>query len=335
MPTYSGTTVPGGVTFAESTVSPNDTVYVDSVRAVGATGYLDLALVPKAAGALTGHVADGTVTGGNKRGQYAVDWQRSRTAATQVASQNWSVIGGGRNNTAGGGASSMVGGGADNASNGNNSAIGGGSANSAPNTSAMVGGGENNSASGNASTIGGGYGNSVLWADGTVPGGRYGNSDLHGKFAYASGRFASTGDAQFGLSVVRGNTTSAATFILTTDGSSSRSSINHTVLATGRVYGFRINLACNSAAIGTSATAYGLFGGQWMITGLIRKAATVASTMIVGTPYVTANADASLAAVTVAVTADAASYGALQITVGGLAGTNMHWVATIQTTEVG
>ena len=46
MPTYSGTTVPGGVTFSESTVSPNDTVYVDSVRAVGATGYLDLALVP-------------------------------------------------------------------------------------------------------------------------------------------------------------------------------------------------------------------------------------------------------------------------------------------------
>ena len=333
MPTYSGTTVPSP--FAESTASPNATVYVNSITAPGATGYVDLALVPKAAGALTGHVADGTVTGGNKRGSYAVDWQRSRTAATQVASQSWSVIGGGRNNTAGGGASSMVGGGSDNASNGNNSAIGGGSANSASNTSAMVGGGESNSALGNASTIGGGYGNSVSWADGTVPGGRYGKSDLHGKFAYASGRFAATGDAQFGLLVVRGNTTSAATFILTTDGSASRSPINHPVLAVASVYGFRINLACNSAAIGTAATAYGLFGGQWMITGLIRKAATAGSTAIIGTPYVTANADASLQAVTVAVTAETATHGSLQITVGGLAATNMHWVATIQTTEVG
>lgn len=45
-------------------------------------------------------IADNTTTGGNARGSGAVDFQQSRTSATQVASANFSSILGGRNNVA-------------------------------------------------------------------------------------------------------------------------------------------------------------------------------------------------------------------------------------------
>ncbi len=143
-----------------------------------------------------------------------------------------------------------------------------------------------------------------------------------------------SGDSQLGVSVLRGTTTSASTVLLTADAAVA-SATNHTVLANNRVFGFRIDLIANAAAIGTSGTTYGLFGGQWTITGLVRRATGVGTTVIIGTPYVAANADASLASVTVAVAAETVTYGSLQVTVGGLAATNIHWVGQIQTTEVG
>ena len=143
-----------------------------------------------------------------------------------------------------------------------------------------------------------------------------------------------SGDSQLGVSVLRGTTTSASTVLLTADAAVA-SATNHTVIADNRVFGFRLDLIANSGAVGTSGTTYGLFGGQWTITGLARRATGVGTTTIIGTPYVTANADASLQAVTVAVAAETVTYGSLQVTVGGLAATNIHWVGQIQTTEVG
>ena len=66
----------------------------------GATANITLVLSPKGAGALTAQKPDGATTGGNARGQYAVDWQMSRGAANQVASGNYATIGGGANNAA-------------------------------------------------------------------------------------------------------------------------------------------------------------------------------------------------------------------------------------------
>ncbi len=63
--------------------------------------------------------------GGNTRGLHAVDLQSARTAATQVAGGDYSVIGGGQNNTASGYASTVGGGYLNNAS-GDYSAIPGG-----------------------------------------------------------------------------------------------------------------------------------------------------------------------------------------------------------------
>jgi len=94
--------------------------------------------------------------GGNKLGLHAVDLQSARSEATQVASGNYSVIGGGLDNTASG-----VG-----------ATVGGGGGNTASDTSATVGGGEQNTARGYAATVGGGYQNTARVDAATVGGGR-------------------------------------------------------------------------------------------------------------------------------------------------------------------
>jgi hypothetical protein len=64
----------------------------------------NLVIAPNGTGALVASIPDGTATGGNARGNNAVDLQISRGTAAQVASQNFSVITGGQNNTIGTGA---------------------------------------------------------------------------------------------------------------------------------------------------------------------------------------------------------------------------------------
>ena len=93
----------GGLTYfteAQNTTSPNATVPVDSLTAVTGTTDGDFAIIPKGAGALISQISDGTATGGNKRGARAVDFQRSRAFASQVASGTDSAILSGINNVA-------------------------------------------------------------------------------------------------------------------------------------------------------------------------------------------------------------------------------------------
>jgi hypothetical protein len=144
---------------------------------------------------------DGTVSGGNARGQYAVDLQTLRNANTQVASGSCSVIGGGFFNTSSGsystvgggygntssntystvsggtnntssGQYSTVGGGTNNTSSGINSTVGGGLYNTSSGTNSTVGGGDNNTSSGTSSTVGGGTGNTSSGPCSTVGGGQ-------------------------------------------------------------------------------------------------------------------------------------------------------------------
>ena len=80
------------------------------IKAAGADANIGIALMPKGNGAITAQVPDGTVTGGNARGIYAVDLQRFRTANTQVASGQNSTVAGGIANTALGASSTVAGG---------------------------------------------------------------------------------------------------------------------------------------------------------------------------------------------------------------------------------
>jgi hypothetical protein len=108
--------------------------------------------------------------GGDPRGLHAVDLQSARSAATQVASGDYSVIGGGRRNTASGYAAT-VGGGEDNTASGTYATVGGGWNNTASSYSATVSGGYQNTASGLTATVGGGRNNTASGQYATVGGG--------------------------------------------------------------------------------------------------------------------------------------------------------------------
>lgn len=95
----------GGLTYfteEQNTTAPNATVPVDSLTAVTATTNGDFAIIPKGSGALMSQIPDSTATGGNKRGIYAIDFQRLRPAASYVASGSFATILNGQNNTASG-----------------------------------------------------------------------------------------------------------------------------------------------------------------------------------------------------------------------------------------
>lgn len=128
-----------------------------------AAANVNAAITPKGTGALVAQTPDGTTTGGNARGTYAVDWQMTRSNANQVASGGYTVIGGGYNNR-NTGWTGVIGGGGDNFIATNNT---GGD---------TIGGGFNNSinSSNGNSTIGGGALNTILsfQQDSVIGGGR-------------------------------------------------------------------------------------------------------------------------------------------------------------------
>lgn len=126
-----------------------------------------IVLKPNGTGAIIASVPDGTATGGNARGQYAVDLQISRSGASRVASGLGSVVIGvdcsasnsnsisiGNGNSVSG--SNAVALGTSNIASSNSSTVSGGQSNTAStNTHATVVGGQGNTSSGVHSTSGG------------------------------------------------------------------------------------------------------------------------------------------------------------------------------------
>lgn len=145
------------VTGAFNTASPNATVNVASLTSAVSTTNGDIALVPKGTGAKLAQVPDGATAGGNKRGVHAVDWQTLRAFATDVASGDYSVVGGGYSNR----------------SSGSSSVIGGGSSNDATALYATVGGGGDNEATATGATVAGGSGNEATALYAFVGSGRF------------------------------------------------------------------------------------------------------------------------------------------------------------------
>ncbi|MFN8361332.1 MAG: hypothetical protein U0264_15575 [Candidatus Kapaibacterium sp.] len=121
-----------------ASTQPNVSLRTDD----GVAANIALVLSPKGNGALLADKPDGAATGGNARGNFAVDLQMDRNAATQVASGPWSVIGGGDMNT----------------SSGINSTVSGGSSNLVSGDLSTISGGDGNSVSSGFSTIAGGDG---------------------------------------------------------------------------------------------------------------------------------------------------------------------------------
>lgn len=80
------------ITETYNTTSPNDTVPAEVLQASGTETHIDIVLAPKGNGGLSASVPDGTSTGGDKRGQWAVDFQRSRAVSGHVASGQSSAL---------------------------------------------------------------------------------------------------------------------------------------------------------------------------------------------------------------------------------------------------
>ena len=177
-------------TEAQNTAAPNATVNVDSLTAVASTTDADFAIIPKGAGAIIADIPDGAVTGGNKRGQYAVDLQMARLTNASVASGNYSVIAGGYYNTASN-TQATVGGGYQNTASGPQSTIGGGQQNGATADYATVAGGANNSAGGRCVVAGGASNSASGYAAATLGGFGNGSSNNYASNIGGSGNSAS------------------------------------------------------------------------------------------------------------------------------------------------
>lgn len=332
-------------TGAESTASPNNTVPVDSLTATNA-GYsnIDVALVAKGSGATLAQVPDGATAGGNKRGQYATDLQKARSAATSVASGDYSVITGGQSNTASS-THSFVGGGQSNtAQTSTYATICGGQSNTASGQRSFIGAGSSNTASGSNSVICGGSSNTASGSSSVVLGGRNGTADSEVSVVLGGNRATTrsivgnlvaapcnksiadvAGVSQYANLILARETTGATPTVLTSNDVAA-STTNQIILPNNSAYSFSGEVIANVTGGGNTA--------RWTVSGAIKRGANAASTALVGTPTVTmTHNDAGASGWVVALTADTTN-GGLAVTVTGQAATTIRWVCKIETTEV-
>ncbi len=342
------------VTFAASTASPNNTVYVDSITAAGATTNVDLALVPKGTGALTAQVATATTAGGNKRGAGAVDWQKVRGDPLPVASGESSVIGGGDYNKAQTSGSTVAGGSGNVVATGNGSAIGGGQNNTVTGTHGSVASGVGNTVAGYYSFAAGntnaasdnyataigdqntasGYNTLALGGRNTasgnyasVPGGYQALASTHGKLAFTGGTFTAIGDAEYGLTVLRRTTTLAGTARLTAAGGAAGAA-NIVSRGNNRAFMMKVHI------VATNTTVPHTKGLIAEYPVLIRRGEAAATTVVADYMQLVYLADASIQDAVIAISADTGN-GGLNVTVTGSSTIDLRWVATVQSVEVG
>lgn len=329
-------------TEAENTATPNATVPVNSLTPVTATTNADFALRPKGNGALLGLIPDNAATGGNKRGQYAVDLQLSTNFATRVASGNYSAMIGGANNTASGdysfcsGAGSVASGTASVAMSASTSsstyslAIGQSSTASADGSVAL---GRSNTSSGNRSFTAG-FNNTASGQSSYAIGEE---CTAAASYAVATGYQANTstilGRQSHSISsgfqhsnwLLRRNTSGNTLTYLTTDGNDE---------FTGGIT--NMFLLVNNQAMRFKGTIIGKQSGSanvasWDIDGLVVRTTSAANTTLVvsnvnvvdntpawGTPTLTANT----------------ARGGISISVTGASATNINWTCYLETTEV-
>lgn len=243
-----------------------------------------------------------------------------------------STVGGGESNTASGG-DATVGGGAGNKATNSYATIAGGNNNAASGHSSVIGGGKDNTVSGSEATISGGNQNTVSGSYGTVPGGSNAKAFNFGQMAYASGRFAETGDAQTSVYVLRGTTTSSNQVELFLDGNDQRMTV-----PSDTTWTFEILIVGRSATYGDTFSAGATTAG-YHFRGVIERNSMgfVDNTFLEGsffagslTKTIQFEDDSSWDAT---VEADDTNH-ALIIKVVGSADRNVRWVATVRTVEV-
>jgi hypothetical protein len=185
-----GNTVNTYVPTTTTAVYGTPSLSFSGVAGLGLQSDGSLYVSPAGTGAIQAQATTSTTAGGNARGANAVDWQTSRSAASQVASSTNSVVSGGTNNTASGQYSvttggyqnnsssfgSSINGGYFNTNSGYLASVGGGQQNNASKDMSSIAGGQLNTAAGFFNVIGGGFtnsgtsGSSVTTQSGTMNG---------------------------------------------------------------------------------------------------------------------------------------------------------------------
>jgi hypothetical protein len=325
---------------------------------------VNLVLSPKGTGAfIVGTPPSGDITGGGVRGNFAVDFQRSRNpsnplfAASGVyawlgstdncgASGQYSAIFSGRQNIASAQYSVIVGG-AENNNQSDYSFIGGGSSNGILGTTtrwSTISGGRYNVINNNSeyNTISGGSSNTV--ASGTyfssITGGANGVASLYAQRVQSSGRFGVNGDSQRSDIALRFNVTgitNASSQELFLDGASLRAVLTPPTGNTARIWNARIQCVATVTIQGTNGPAVGSSYVQTFDVGIKRIGST--TTLIGGTPIATSSmGDAAMSGATFIVTADDGN-DALKVEfqppTGTATNTEIRAVATIYLTELG
>jgi hypothetical protein len=146
------------------------------------------------------------------------------------------------------------------------------------------------------------------------------DSRLAGGSAFAQGKFATAGDAQFGIYVLRNSTTNATVTELFMNGSSTR-----VALPNNSVFLFDIFVT------GRRTDATGGSAG-YRFVGVMKRDASAATTALVGSVSKTVVAETNVAW-DATVTADTTN-GSILIQVTGEAAKTIRWVAVASTTEV-
>jgi hypothetical protein len=147
----------------------------------------------------------------------------------------------------------------------------------------------------------------------------------YGKFARSSGSFNTNqyGQAQYGLLVLRSDTTDATAEALTSNNSAA-STTNQIILQNNSAFAFHGTIVARQQAAGGTASA------AWKIEGLIRREGSAGTTTLVNSATTVLDNTPSWG---MALSADTTN-GGLKIEVTGAAATNIRWVATIHTSEV-
>jgi hypothetical protein len=233
--------------------------------------------------------------GGDARGLYATDWQRSRSANDQVAATSYSVICGGQDNMA------------DFASFGTHHTI--------------CGGYNNNISTGSYNTIGGGQDNIIDSSYGSIPGGYGAKTNLYGELSHAAGYFTNRGDAQKSTLVLRGTTPNAAQTELKLDNST-----EFVYLPANSVWTYVANIS----ALRNNAGTYDA-GAGFIIRGCVRSDNS-SIVYNVGSSIIDSFKDAAMSSTDAIVSSSHASRFSILVT--GLSSFDVRWVATVELSQV-
>jgi len=311
-----------GFTGSQNTGSPNNTVNASRLLVDATSTNADAVLQPKGTGAFQAQLADSASTGGNKRGVYAVDLQRGRSSADQVASGYGAGLLSGEANKASNQYSTVCGG-FVNLSSGEQSFVGSGISNTASGNNSVVCGGNGNNVSGLESSVLCGNSNYVYGKYSYVGGGVGARIDRDYQYAFANGIFSTFGDCQYERYVQRRSTTNATQTELSNDGAAPGATTRIQIVS-DTTYTFRILVTARRTDADNESAGY-------KIEGVIDNNA--GTTAFVGTPTVTAIAE-DTAAWDVVVEADNTN-DALVIKVTGEASKTIRWGAVVELMKVG